>query len=282
VTAPEREGFPPGVPCWVDATEPDVPAAAAFYGSLFGWETEDRLPAEAPGHYFIARLDGRDVAAIGSRIDGAPPPAAWNTFIGVTDADVAASAVAGAGGRVLVAPFDVRPAGRMAVCADPSGAVFDVWQPGTRKGAQTVNAPGSWNWSNLHTPDPEGALAFYGEVFGWEAGALGGGSDAVMWRLPGYADFLEQFDSELRRRHAEFGAPEGFSDCIGWMMPQAAAAEARWRVTFSVDDADGAAAAAVALGGRVVLAPEDMGVVRVAVLADPQGADFTVSQFRSG
>jgi predicted enzyme related to lactoylglutathione lyase len=66
------------------------------------------------------------------------------------------------------------------------------------------------------------------------------------------------------------------------MMPQAVGAEARWRVTFSVDDADGAAAAAVQLGGRALMAPEDMGVVRVAVLADPQGADFTVSQFVAG
>lgn len=282
MTALERDGFPPGVPCWVDATEPDPPAAAAFYGSLFDWEMEDRVPAEAPGHYFVARLGGRDVAAIGSVMDGAPPAPAWNTYIGVVSADAAAARVEAAGGRVLVAPFDVMAAGRMAVCADPAGAVFSVWQPGTRTGAQVVNAPGSWNWSNLHTSDPQGAPAFYGEVFGWEASPLGAGSDTSMWRLPGYADFLERFDPGLRARHAEFGAPEGFSDCIGWMMPQAEGAEPRWRVTFSVGDADAVAARAEELGGRVLMAPEDMGVVRLAAIADPQGAELTVSQFRGG
>ncbi|HJV08845.1 MAG TPA: VOC family protein [Acidimicrobiales bacterium] len=262
-----RVGFPPGVPCWVDVTVPDPPAAAAFYGQVFGWELEDRVPADVPGHYFIARLDGRDVAAVGSQIHGPP---AWNTFIGVESADDAAARVSEAGGRVLVEPFDTGPAGRMAVCADPAGAVFDLWQPGTRKGADVVNAPGSWNWSNLATPDLDAAARFYGAVFGWEA------TEAGIWRLPGYADFLEQFDPGLRQRHADFGAPEGFSDAVGWVF---AGEEPRWTVTFSVDDTDGVVARAAALGATVVAEPVDVGPVRMANLRDPQGAELTVSRF---
>jgi predicted enzyme related to lactoylglutathione lyase len=113
-----REGFPPGVPSWVDVTCPDPPAAAAFYAGVFGWELEDAIPPSVPAHYFIARLDGHDVAAVGSQVAGGDPP--WNTYVGVENADADAGRVDGAGGRVLVDPFDVMAAGRMVMCADPA------------------------------------------------------------------------------------------------------------------------------------------------------------------
>ena len=52
----------------------------------------------------------------------------WNTYIWVDDADETADKVRAAGGTVLIEPFDVMDAGRMAVFADPEGAVFCVWQ----------------------------------------------------------------------------------------------------------------------------------------------------------
>lgn len=274
---PPREGFPPGVPCWIDTAQPDAPAAAAFYGGVFGWEFEDRMPAGAPGQYLVARLRGRDVAAVGSQFDVATPVPAWSTYIGVDSAEETAAKVVGAGGKVLGAPFDVLDAGRMAVCADPAGVLFHLWEPGTHRGAQAVNEPGTWNWSNLVTSDFDGARAFYGAVFGWEADATEFG--ATMWRLPGYGDFLEQFDPGLRRRHSDFGAPAGFSDAIGWMLPLQSG-RPQWNVTFSVDDADAIAARTIELGGRIVEEPVDVGPTRIAVLADPQGAVFTVSHVR--
>lgn len=257
-----RTGFPPGVPCWVDVTSPDPEAAATFYGSLFGWEMQE----------FIARFGGHEVAGV----IAADSPA-WNTYIGVDSADTSADRVREAGGRVLVAPLDVGPAGRMAVCADPAGAVFRLWQPGTRLGAELVNSPNTWNWSDLVTSDAEGAKAFYGAVFDWEADETDYG--AAMWRLPGYADFLEQFDPGLRQRHSDFGAPPGFSEAIGWLLPLEDGPP-RWTVTFSVDDADALTDRAVQLGGTVVSPPVDAGPTRVAVLRDPQGAELTISQFR--
>ena len=62
----ERSEYPPGVPCWIDTAQPDPEAATKFYGGLFGSEFEDQMPSDAPGNYFIARLHGLDVAAIGS------------------------------------------------------------------------------------------------------------------------------------------------------------------------------------------------------------------------
>jgi predicted enzyme related to lactoylglutathione lyase len=207
-----REGFPQGVPCWVDTAQPDPEAAVGFYGDLFGWEFEDRLPlmpvGGAGGVYFVAQLGGRDVAAIGSLPDGDPQTPTWNTYISVDSADDAARRVESAGGRVLHEPFDVSDAGRMGVVADPAGAVFCVWQANKHKGAQLVNVPGSWNWSNLNAGDLEGSKSFYGAVFGWESDTLDfGGTTTVLCRLPGYGQFLEAFDPDLLNRQSKAGAP---------------------------------------------------------------------------
>ena len=202
---PERSGYIPGVPCWVDTSQPDPQAAVTFYSALFGWEFENVMPAGAPGSYFIARLRGGDVAAVGSQPDGAPPTAVWNTYVWVESADVAAAKVREAGGRVLTDPFDVMNAGRMSVCVDPEGAAFCVWEPRRHRGARIVNEHGSLNFNGLNTRDPESAKAFYGSVFGWHALALGGGAE--MWRLPGYGEFLERSDPGLRELLARPVAP---------------------------------------------------------------------------
>ncbi|MFL6068978.1 MAG: VOC family protein, partial [Gaiellaceae bacterium] len=152
---PERDGYIPGVPCWVDTSQPDPEAAVNFYGGLFGWEFEDVMPPGSQDKYFIARLRGGDVAAVGSIPAGAPRAAMWNTYIWVDSADDTASKAIEAGGRVLMEPFDVMNAGRMAVLADPQGAAFCVWQAQEHKGAQIVNEAGSLNFNVLNTPDTD-------------------------------------------------------------------------------------------------------------------------------
>jgi uncharacterized protein len=69
----ERDGYPPGVPCWVDTAQPDPEAAVRFYSGLFGWEFEDRMPEGSAGQYHVGQLRGRDVAGVGSQPDGMPP-----------------------------------------------------------------------------------------------------------------------------------------------------------------------------------------------------------------
>ena len=274
----ERTSYPAGVPCWVDSTQTDPRKAAEFYARLFGWQCEDVMPPEAPGHYFVATLRGARVAAISSGSDGAP--ATWNTYISVNSVDESASKVTAHGGAVITAPFDVFDAGRMAVCADPDGALFSLWQPGRHIGAQLVNEPSTWNWSNLITRDPAGARAFYRAVFGWEVASVDFGvGESWMWRRPGYADFLEQLDPGLKQRHREAGAPEGFTDAIGWLQPITDSTPPRWDVTFSVDDTDAIVDRARTLGASVITPPFDVPYSRMAVLRDPQGATFTVSRF---
>ena len=275
---PERDGYLPGVPCWVETTQPDPDAAAAFYGGLFGWELEDAMPPGSEGRYLVGRLRGGDVAAVSSQPEGVPPRATWNTYVWVQSADEAAARAHAAGGSVVTEPFDVMDAGRMAVLADPEGAVFMVWQANAHKGARIVNEHGALNFNNLNTRDVEAAQRFYHAVFGWRRFELPGGQ---AWALPGYGDHLEELTPGIRKMTAEFGAP-GFEDVVAAINPIPDGdvdTPAYWGVTFGADDADAVNRKARELGAEVVVPPFDAPFARITVLRDPQGATFTVSQF---
>jgi hypothetical protein len=298
---PERDGYIPGVPCWVDVSEPDADAALDFYGGLFGWEFEETMPPDAGGNYFVARHEaesssifdtsgqtlGGDVAAIASIPDGAPPIAMWNTYFWVDSADEAASKVRDAGGAVVVEPYDVMNAGRMAHLADPEGAAFRVLEAREHRGAQLVNDPGAVVFNGLNTRDVEGAKSFYASVFGWRTAGIGGGAEG--WTLPGYGDWLErEHHPELRKQMAAAGAPDGFEDVVGGIVPIPADqpdTPPHWSVTFATDDADATAAKAAELGGKVIVQAFDAPwstptyTIRMTVVADPQGATFSASKF---
>jgi uncharacterized protein len=266
----ERDAFEPGVPCWVDTWQPDAEAAAAFYTGVFGWECEDTMPADVPGQHFMCRLHGRDVAAIASRPQSAPPDPAWNTYVWVDDAAEAASRARAAGGTVLVEPFESLDGGRIAIVGDPAGAAIGVWQPGAHRGAQLVNEPGAWSMSALSTRDTEACKRFYGAVFGWETETFDlGDAQMAMWKLPGYVG----------------GEPQQpvARDVIATMVPAdggGAEAPARWNVDFWIGDVDGAVGKASELGGQVISPPYDVPNVgmRQAVIADPQGATLSLTQ----
>jgi predicted enzyme related to lactoylglutathione lyase len=298
---PERDGYVPGVPCWMDVSEPDPEAALDFYGGLFGWEFEDAAPPGADGSYFIARgeapsssifdtsrtLRSGEVAAVRSIPDAVQPTAMWNTYFWVDSADDAASKVRDAYGRTVIEPFDFMDAARVAAFTDPEGAAFGVWEAMKHKGARLVNDPGAVVFNNLNTRDAAGAKSFYGAVFGWRTGSIGDGAEG--WTLPGYGDWLErEHHPGLRQQMAEAGAPEGFEDVVGSIVPlkdDQPDTPAHWSVTFATDDADATAAKAAELGGTVIVPPFDAPwstpayTIRITVLADPQGATFSASKF---
>ena len=276
---PERDHYIPGVPCWVDTSQPDPEAALDFYRGLFGWEFESVMPPDAAGEYFTARLQGGSVAAVGSIPEGMPQVALWNTYVAVASADDTAAKVRDAGGSVLMEPFDVMGSGRMAACADREGAAFCVWQARETIGAQIVNEHGALNFNGLNTRDVGGAKDFYGAVFGWTTLAIGAGE---MWTLPGYGDDLERDNPDLRKMMAEMGGPAGFEDVVASINPLSADqpdTPPHWSVTFGVEDSNATAAKASELGGRVIVPPFDAPWSRLTVLSDPQGATFIASQF---
>jgi len=269
-----RDAYEPGVPCWVATLQPDVEAAGKFYAGLFGWELvgSDADPA-GQRDSLVGRLRGRDIAGIvplPPMMDPAPAPE-WTTYVRVDDVRETAQTVRSAGGRVILEHFDAAPAGRLGVMADPAGAVFGVWEPQARQGAQTVNEPGAWAMSALDTADPEGAAAFYAAVFGWTTETfVMGDLEATMFRLPGYVGGEPEQPVSREVVATMTSQPSGQGD-----------APAQWRVDFWVSDVDAAAATAAELGGTVVMEPFDMPIGRSAVLADPAGAAFSVTSIHA-
>ena len=264
--------YPAGVPCWIDSEQRDLQAACAFYGELFGWVFSDAASPERAGTYYVAAVDGRDVAALGSSTGA---PVAWQTYSAVDDVAATAARVTGHGGRLLGEPAEVGSAGSLAVCVDREEARFCIWQACARSGAQVVNAPGTWNFSHLLTRDLERARAFYEAVFPWSYSE--GPGAAGMWRVAGYGDHLQAtVDPEIYLRQAN--APEGFADVVAGAEPIAEEETPRWKVVFSVADRDQTAATAARLGAEVIETRDTMWT-READLRDPQEAELTISQF---
>jgi predicted enzyme related to lactoylglutathione lyase len=261
----ERDGFQPGVPSWVDVVGPDAGRLTDFYGAVFGWDFigPGEMPGDPPGEYFVAQLRGRDVAGVASLPPQSGGPG-WNTYIEVDSVDRTAAQIEGAGGAVLAAPFDAPPAGRIAVAADPSGASFAIWEPRERGGAQVVNEPSAWSMSFLKTSDRDAAAAFYETVFGWQHETFQfGDTEAGLFRLPGFVG----------------GEPEQPvpRDLVATALP-AENGDARWSVDFWVGDLDHVVATVGERGGSVVIEPYEAPPFRQAVVADPNGVSFSVSE----
>ncbi len=258
----DRDHYPAGVPCWTVVLHADPEQGAAFYADLFGWHVE----ASDEG-FFLARLRGREVAGIAPLPDIDPPPApAWITHVRVESAEDAAARATAAGGTVVAGPMDFAPAGRLTVLADPAGAVFGAWEALGREGAQLVNEPSAWAMSMLQTPEPDAVAGFYEAMFGWTREPFGPPEAGLaLCRLDGYVG-----------GEAQQPVPRDVVAALATGEDRA-----RWDVDFWIADADAAAGRASALGGSVVAAPHDMPPFRRAVLADPEGATFSVSQLVS-
>ena len=272
-----KRSYPAGVPCWVDSQQPDVEAAKKFYGGLLGWEFDaGTAPPGDTGSYAVARLGGQETGAITRLGPGPHGVPAWNTYIAVDDADAAVRHLLSAGATLKSAPADTGVGGVRAALADPEGAEFRIWQAGERPGAQAVNLPGGWNFSDLHTADTDAATDFYARAFGWEFDRLDFG---IMIRRPGYGDHLEAtIDPDIRARQSGDAVPAGFEDAVGWVAPAAPGERPHWHVTFTVADRDRAVQEAERLGGEV-LGQDDTEWTRTALIRDPGGAVFTASQF---
>ncbi len=247
-----------GTFCWPELSTTNVPAAKTFYSTLFKWESND-LPMPQGGPYTMLKLGGQDVGAMHTIQEqqtkaGVPPH--WMSYVAVTNADETAKNAASLGGTVIMPPFDVMDAGRMAVIQDPTGAVFSIWQAKANPGATRINEVGALCWTELYTRDPEKASAFYSALFGWRP---------KPWEGPmPYTVF--NFAHEDRMAAGMLS----MSDEMKGMPPH-------WLPYFQVDDTDASAARAREMGASVMVPPTDIpNVGRFAMMADPQGAAFAI------
>ena len=247
----ERTKYTPGTFCWTDLTTTDQAAAKQFYGALFGWEAVD-FPVGEGITYSMMQIDGKDVGAISpqpqQQADAGVPPV-WNSYVSVESADAAADAAQKLGATVHAPAFDVMDVGRMAVIQDPQGAFFMAWEPKQHHGASLVNAPGALTWNELASTDPEASADFYRELFGWKIEPFEG--------MEGYLGISTSASQNGGIRAATENEPS------------------YWLVYFGSDDAETSVARAGELGGTTLVAM-DIGVGKIAVVQDPQGAVFGI------
>ena len=242
--------------CWCDLMTPDVESAKKFYGSLFGWNHEDK-PAGEYGFYTMFSKGDVDVAGMGAQPperEGMPP--VWNSYVLVEDADAATARASELGGTVLMPVMDVMDAGCMSVIQDPTGAVVSLWQPKEHEGATVFNEHGALTWNELATRDPDKARSFYGDLLGWT------------W---------EEMDlGEMGTYYVCKVGDRGNGGVITMNDQWPAEVPAHWMVYLGCDDVDGGAAKVTELGGKVCVPPTDIAVGRFAVVSDPQGGTFTL------
>jgi predicted enzyme related to lactoylglutathione lyase len=251
----ERTKHDDGIFSWADLSTTDPDGAKAFYSGLFGWECED-TPVDGGGTYTMCRVDGKNVAAIASqreeeRAQNVPPH--WNNYITTSDVDARAAKVSELNGNLMMPPFDVMDVGRMAVAADPTGAVFMLWQPKSNIGAQLVNAPGALAWNELATPDVDAAKNFYGGLLGWTY------DDMEMDGGMAYS-IIKNGDRQNGGIRSQAPPEQG--------MP------AFWVPYFGVVSSDESSAKADELGGQVIMPTQRIPPGAFAVIGDPQGAAF--------
>lgn len=257
--AATRHRHTPGTPCWASLMVHGLSASQDFYRELLGWEF--RPGPRQPGPYVRAFVGGQEVAGLGElTAESGVRPTAWLPYLASDDADTSAALIRDYGGTVAVGPLEVRRAGRLVIASDPVGASFGVWQhtPPAGAGAPSPEGPGGPDapgvplWYELVTRDASSVGAFYSAVFGYET------RPAEAGRLTLHLD----------------GRPVAGMQGVGRELPRDRGPY--WETYFSVEDPDAVAGQAKHLGGHVVRGPLDSPWGRLAQLADPEGAQFSV------
>ena len=247
---------------WPELATTDQKAGVAFYKALFGWDVNEQ-PIGPTEVYSMFQVRGKPVGAASTqqpqeRQLGVPPH--WNSYVTVANVDESAKKAESLGGKILMPPFDVMDAGRMAVVQDPTGAVFEIWQANRSIGAEILNEPGALCWTELTTTDTKAAEKFYTGLFGWTPKHSTPGSPME------YTEFSVN------------GQPS-----IGMMAKPAdmpAHIPSYWMPYFQVANCDASSAKVKELGGSIMVGPQDIpNTGRFAIASDPQRAMFAVFQF---
>ncbi|MFB9992899.1 VOC family protein [Deinococcus oregonensis] len=250
---PTYTSHPAGTLTWLDLSSPHLEADIHFYKQVFGWDISEGAPEY--GGYRMASLDGKRVAGLAPQMPGMGGGAGtWTVYVASNNAQADVQRIRDLGGMVMVEPMQVGEQGQMAVAADPTGAVFGLWQEGTHTGMELMGEHGSLCWAQVNSRDLERARQFYTEFLG----ATSRPSPSIPYHTlhhgPDWTAGVMQMDD------ANFPAEQ----------------PPHWVVYFAVDSADAAAQAAVASGGQVLFPPSDTPWGRLVVLQDPGGAVFNV------
>ncbi len=248
----------PGRFVWGDLVTSDVAAAAGFYGKVFGWTFETYGGDDDRDTYTLALADGLPIGGMmfdQRAMKGKTPSARWVGLISVDDVKAATAAVTAGGGKVVYAPVMLGERGETAVFKDPEGVLFGVVKSKNGDPLDYAGDVNEWYWIDLWTADVEKAAEFYRAVIGYETAPVADDGPRSGVRL----------------------LSGGFARA-GIMQKNSEKSSATWLPYIRVADANAAAAAARAAGGKVLLDPVAMNIATVAIIADPTGAPVGIVQ----
>lgn len=248
-------GQPGAEPCRVDLLTGDMKRSVDFYGRLFGWTTRggDSGAEDSLDMYLWDEL-------VAGFLDNDPDSGcsdAWVTYLNVADAHAASYSAGMYGGCVFLQPLEIQGQGTIAMIGDPTGIGVGLWQSATvRELTKASGRHGTRVWNELHTTKFEKVTHFYRDALEWELLSL---SDTDEFRYQSYGQGPD--------------AKAGIYDISGQPDPKPG-----WRTYFAVTDTDKALALAKKLGAKVLQQAKDSPFGRMAVLADPTGAEFSIIQ----
>jgi len=249
---PTRDAAPLGSPCWTDLWTSDVETSRRFYEELFGWKAQE--PSPEFGGYFMFTRNGVPVAGCMGEMGGIPANNSWKVYLACDDIEATVKSAVSAGAEIVFPPMAVADLGVQSVIVDPTGATVGLWKCGTFSGFTVLGEPGAPSWFELHTRDCASAVDFYRSALGWETDVM---SDTDSLRY-----------TTMRDPGGE-GQLAGIMDATGFL-PEGA--PATWSVYWATDDVDTSVAKVLKLGGSVVIEASDTAYGRVALVADPTGA----------
>lgn len=244
---------------WFDLMSTDPEGAKAFYSEAIGWKNEawPNSSPDMPYSIWMAKETGvGGLMRLPEIAEQMGAPSHWIAYTKVASADETVAQAQALGAGVFQAPFDLPEVGRVAVLADPQGAVFAVFQPKGEASGTKGEEVGEFGWCELNTRDYEAAWTFYSTLFGWK--------HTSSMETPMGPYFMFEDPEGMTRG--------GMSNAANQMnMP------AHWLHYVRVDDIDAAMARIIKLGGKVPDGAMDVpGGDKVAQCVDPQGAVFAI------
>ena len=263
-TGSAKPAVPRGRFVWYELLASDQSVATLFYTKVLGWTTEAwKTPPGAPP-YTMWNNSGTAFGGLmplpeAARKMGAPSH--WLGYVTVPDTDASLEQAKRLGAKSLMGPMDIPEVGRLAVIADPQGAVIALFTPKTTGGDMpAAPAVGNVSWHELATTDWKKAWDFYEQLFGWQKGeAMDMGADGI------YQIFTLG------------GPPVGAMFNRPKQIPVS-----NWLYYFRVADLDKAVEKTKTNGGKLLNGPMDVPGGRIAQCMDAQGAAFALHWIKEG
>ena len=243
----------------VDLAATDLESQTSFYEGLFGWTHTD-VPTDKGPIYRMYSKDGGAVAGgftMSPDMRAAGIPTMWNSYVAVDDVDAMAEKAVRLGGQIAMPAVDASGYGRFVGIQDPTGGMLFLWHSNEPDPSAIYGVPGALAWNDLSSRDPDTAVTFFADLFGWDIQPMQSGS------MPYWMINVD-------------GIGQGGIMPMPEMVPPEV--PANWLVYFGTENTVATAESAVALGGSVVVGPVEMPGMTWAVIADPQGATFGLLQ----